>query len=92
MVVAPVDAEKEKTQHVAHEGRDQRTQRGQLRAVGHGQFQNHDGDDDGDDAIAERFQPSFTHCEVSGRASSRSFFNPAPVEPLGTSLRECQMA
>ena len=31
-------------------------------AVRHLQLQHHDGDDDGDHAIAERFEPAFGHC------------------------------
>jgi hypothetical protein len=63
MMVAPVDADKNKTKHIAQEYRDERAKRGQVSSVRHLQFQHHDGDDDGEHTIAERFQspPAHSH-------------------------------
>ena len=61
MMVVPVDADIEKAQHVVKKHRQQRLQRGQVVAVRHLQFQHHDGDDDGEHAIAEGFESVLGH-------------------------------
>ena len=61
VMVVPVDADVDEAQHVAQEHREQRLQRGQIGAVRHLQFQHHDGDDDGEHAVAEGFQPVLFH-------------------------------
>ncbi len=55
MVIAPVDAEEDETQHVAQEDRQQRTQDIHVGSGGRMQFQHHNGDDNGDHPITERF-------------------------------------
>ena len=53
MVVVPVDPDVDEAQEVAHEQGDERLQVREVRAVRHLQFEHHDGDDDGEHAIAE---------------------------------------
>src|SRR2546422_2919091 len=67
MVVAPVDAEKNKTQSIAEEYGNQGAQRGQTGLLRHFQFKHHDGDEDGDHAVAEGFQSSLTHLVKASR-------------------------
>src|ERR1700694_5735225 len=61
VVVVPVDADKHKTQQVAEKLRPQRPECRYGRLVRHPEFQDHDGDDDGEHAIAERFEPRLVH-------------------------------
>ena len=61
MVVAPVNAQKNETEHIADELRDQRPQRFQSCTVRSGQFQNHDRDDDRDHSVTECLHSILTH-------------------------------
>ncbi len=61
VMVVPIDADVNVTQNIAQEHRQQRLQVGEFGRAGHLQFQHHDGDDDGDDAVAEGFQPVLFH-------------------------------
>src|SRR5512146_1617852 len=61
VVVVPIDANVNEAQHVAQEYRDQWHESIDALAAGHLQLQHHAGDDDGDHAIAERFEPAFAH-------------------------------
>src|SRR6185369_5779756 len=61
MMVVPVNTEVDEAQHVAQEHGDQRRQRFDVLAVGHLQLQYHDGDDDGDHAIAKCFKSALSH-------------------------------
>ena len=61
MVVVPVDAEIDEAQQITQELRHQRFQRGEFDTVRHFQFQHHDGDDDGEHAVAEGFEPVLLH-------------------------------
>jgi hypothetical protein len=56
VVVVPVDADVDEAQHVTEEHRPQRRQRRDAGAVRHFQLQHHDGDQDGDRAVAESFE------------------------------------
>ena len=56
MVVVPVDAEKDETQHITQKYGKHGAQRGGVGAERHLQFQHHDGDEDRDHTITERFQ------------------------------------
>ena len=66
MMVVPVDAEVNETQHVGQKDRQQRFQRGDVErsALRHFQLQHHDGDDDGQHAVAEGFQPVLFHAAM----------------------------
>src|SRR5258706_7062251 len=61
MVVVPVNPEIDKAQHVSQKFWQQWTQCGQGALGRRPQFQYHDRNDDGDDAIAECFKPSLAH-------------------------------
>src|SRR5258706_16464068 len=61
VVVIPIDAEVHEAQHVAHEYGKERAQVGEVGPVRHAQLEDHDRDDDGEHAIAERFEPSLPH-------------------------------
>lgn len=61
MMVAPVDSEEDKTESIAEEDRQQGSERSEVRPCRRPKFQNHDGDDDGDDTITERFRAAFGH-------------------------------
>ena len=63
--LVPIDAHVHEAQYVAHEHRPQRDQRAEIGVVRNFEFQHHDGDDDGDDAVAEGFQSILTHPIVS---------------------------
>src|SRR5215831_10350965 len=61
VVVIPIDTQVDEAQHVAQEDGDHGPQRLDALAVGHLHLQHHDGDEDGDYAITERFQPILSH-------------------------------
>src|SRR5919108_5461349 len=63
VVVIPIDAKVDEAQNVAQEYGDQGHQSLDALAVGHLHLQHHDGDDDGDHAITERFKPILSHAE-----------------------------
>ena len=63
VVVIPIDTKIDEAQDVAQEYGDQGHQSLDALTVGHLQLQHHDGDDDGDHAIAERFKPILSHAE-----------------------------
>jgi hypothetical protein len=60
-MIAPVDTKKHEAQDVTQKDGDQRTQRFECLALRDAQFQNHDGDDDRQHAIAERLEPALAH-------------------------------
>ena len=61
MVVIPINAKNHKTQHVTQKYRGERAQGSQIRSLRRSQLENHDGNDDGNDAIAERGKPCLFH-------------------------------
>jgi hypothetical protein len=65
VVIAPVDADEDEAHQVGGDHRGEGTQRLQRGSVRHLQFEDHDGDDDGDDAVAECFQARFSHIRQS---------------------------
>jgi hypothetical protein len=69
VMIVPVDAHVNKAEDIAEEYRQQRGQGLQGVAMRHLHFQNHDGDDDGQYAIAESFQPVFFHGILVVRSS-----------------------
>ena len=60
-MLVPIDADVDEAEHIAYEDGPQRQQRLEIGFVRNFEFQHHDGDDDGDDAVAEGFQASFAH-------------------------------
>src|SRR5882672_11374547 len=69
MMVVPINAHVDKTQHVAREYRHQGCQRRELGAVRQLQLQHHDGDDDREHTITEGFESVRLHCtDVTGGA------------------------
>ena len=65
VMIVPVDADEHEAQHIRQEHRHQRRERRDIGPVRHLHLQHHDRDDDGDHAIAERFQPSLAHSMLS---------------------------
>ena len=61
VVVIPIDTKVYEAQNIAQEYGEQGHQRLDAHAVRHLQLQHHDGYDDGDDAITERFKPVLSH-------------------------------
>jgi len=57
VVVVPVDGDEDEAEDVGEELGDERAEVGELDAVGRPELQHHDGDDDGDDAVAEGLEP-----------------------------------
>jgi hypothetical protein len=73
VMVVPIDTEIDEAQNVAEEHGDQRQQRLDAFAVGHLHLQHHDGDDDGDHAVAESFKPVLWHGNVATVLAPISF-------------------
>ena len=63
VVVVPIDAEEDVAQHVGEKEGQDRPQRRQVAAVRRLKVEHHDGDEDGDHAVAERFEAAFGHGE-----------------------------
>ena len=61
VMVVPVDADVDEAQYIAQEHRDQWRKSLDALAMRRLQLQHHDGDDDGDHAGAECFDPILTH-------------------------------
>src|SRR5206468_2068481 len=68
MMVVPVDPEEHEAHDVAQEHGDQRSQRADVGSVRRTHLEDHDRDDDGDHAVAERFHPGLGQ-PVVGRGS-----------------------
>src|SRR5574342_588731 len=60
-MVIPIDAEKDKAQHIAQEFWSQRHQRRQSCLMGNLEFQYHDRNDNGKYTIAKGFESAFGH-------------------------------
>ena len=61
MMIVPVNADVDEAEEIAQEHGEQRAQVGEVGAVRDFQFEDHDGDDDGDDAVAEGFEAGGFH-------------------------------
>jgi hypothetical protein len=59
--LVPVDADVDEAEDVAAKDGQHWQKVVERGAVRYLQFQDHDGDDDGDDAVAECFKPAFSH-------------------------------
>ena len=55
LMLVPVDADVDEAEHVAHDDGPEWDQGLEIGFVRDFEFQHHDGDDDGDDAVAEGF-------------------------------------
>ena len=82
MVIVPVDTDVHKAQHIAEEHRQHRTQRLQVLTMRHLQLEDHDGDDDREHAVAERFEPPLPHTVFSG--AHRNFHLAIAATAAGT--------
>src|SRR5437667_4375715 len=67
MVVVPINAEVNEAQHVAQQYWQHWFQCSEFNRMRHLQFQHHDRDDDGKDAVAESFQQGCFHLSKLGR-------------------------
>src|SRR6266567_7220657 len=72
VVVVPVDADIHEAQDVGEQGRSNRRECGEVRAVRRLQLQDHDRDDDSDHAVAERFEPALPHDEKLTHPKARN--------------------
>ena len=61
MMIAPVDTDEDKAQHIGEKHWRNRREGRPTGVMRHFQFQDHDGDDDRNHPIAERFKPAFSH-------------------------------
>src|SRR5215467_9265184 len=61
MVVVPVDPKIDEAEHVRPERRPDRAQSRQVATFRHAELEDHDRDEDGDDAVAEGFEPRRAH-------------------------------
>jgi hypothetical protein len=66
MMIVPVNADVDEAQDVAEEDGQDRFQFGEVGPVRDFQFQHHDGDDDGEDTVAEGFEPGGFHFAGAG--------------------------
>src|ERR687896_2504399 len=80
VVVVPIDTKVNEAQNVAQEYGDQWHQRLDALAVGHLHLQHHDGDDDGDHAITERFKPILSHAKSTRAQKNFHFTNMATAD------------
>src|SRR3569832_2069349 len=61
VMIVPIDPNVDKTHYVASEDRKQWPQSSEARVMRSAQLQHHNGDDDGDNAITERFHSARRH-------------------------------
>ena len=78
MMIDPIDRHEEITEQITEQRRPEREKVPEPVAVRQTEFQNHNGDDDRQNAVAERFQSVFIHCR-----SPFSFFYPAKTKEKG---------
>src|SRR6266404_8362593 len=82
MVIAPVDADENKTQHVTKKQRGNWDQGPPTGVVRYSEFEHHDGDDDRNHPITESFQaasghPSFIPQSMNGNLTTRNRLAPS---------------
>ena len=73
MVIVPVNGDVDEAEDVTQKDGEERLQLGEAGAVRDFQFQHHDGDDDGDDAVAEGFEPGGFHFADTGCLTVTAF-------------------
>src|SRR5687767_4859379 len=69
VMIVPINADVDETQDVIEKDRQKRLESGKGYAVRHLEFQHHNGDDDRNDAIAERLQSSLAHGRIIATAT-----------------------
>jgi hypothetical protein len=67
MVIVPIDAEVGEAQNITQKYRNQRRESVERLTTGHLQLEHHYCDDDGNDRIAEGFNPVFFHRPLDSR-------------------------
>src|SRR5262245_10944446 len=72
MMVVPIDAHVNVTQHVTQQYRQHWFQCIKLDLVRHLEFQDHDRDNDGEYSVAERFEPGCFHVRVRTTSKRRA--------------------
>lgn len=65
VVIVPINEYEKKTHDVAYKNGNDRSNIRPSIAMRHFYFQNHDGNDDGDDAITESFKSIFRHVFIN---------------------------
>src|SRR5215471_14051796 len=80
VVVIPIDTQVDEAQHVAQEDGDHWPQSLEALAMGHLHLQHHDGDEDGDHAITERFKPIPAHSACARAHRNCHFTKSATAE------------
>jgi hypothetical protein len=68
MMIIPIDRYVNEAQHIGQEARSDCRKCLPIGAMRHMKFQHHDGDDDGDDAVAERGKTIFAHGDLTSPA------------------------
>lgn len=58
MMVVPIDGDIDEAQQISKKFRHERHEVGEVGAFGRMEFDDHDGNDNGEDAVAECFEPS----------------------------------
>jgi hypothetical protein len=61
MMIVPIDPDVEKTEYIADKDGEEWLQGGEIGPMWYLHFQHHDSDDNGQYAIAESFESSFSH-------------------------------
>src|SRR5215207_9437412 len=84
VMVGPIDAQVNEAEHISQKYRQQRRKRRQIRSVRHAQLENHDRDENRDHAIAESFEPGFSHARNASRVR---FSLPVAVTARLSSMR-----
>src|SRR5882672_1413795 len=82
VMIVPVNAHVGKAQYVAEKQWGHRQQRIEGYPMRSLQFQHHDGDDDGNDAVAERFEPTAIHHRNFHFAMAPTTANTSKTAPI----------
>src|SRR5437870_5710517 len=71
VMVGPVDADHDEAQDIGQESRQDRAKRSPVRSGWNFQLEDHNGDQDGDHAVAEGLKTSLTHSGGTSSCKSR---------------------
>src|SRR5690348_3220834 len=91
MMIVPIDADENKAQNIGREHWPERMKVVPTIALGHLHFQNHNGENDGDHAIAESFESVLVHVFLQKKthAAGVGFFVNESRETISVSRTEC---